>query len=148
MQVEIKIDHSYLEPKVVVYTSQMNEEIELLLKRISEEKEAPKVLTGMQNEQLKVLDEVDIIRIEANAGKVLAHTSEGEYVMRQRLYELESRLEDFSFVRISNSEIINLKKVKNFDLSFAGTICVSMIDGSVLYASRRYVARVKNVLGI
>ena len=148
MQVEIKIDHSYLEPKVVVYTSQMNEEIELLLKRISEEKEAPKVLTGMQNEQLKVLDEVDIIRIEANAGKVLAHTSEGEYVMRQRLYELESRLEDFSFVRISNSEIINLKKVKNFDLSFAGTICVTMIDGSVLYASRRYVARVKNVLGI
>lgn len=148
MQVEIKIDHSYLEPKVVVYTSQMNEEIELLLKRISEEKEAPKVLTGMQNEQLKVLDEVDIIRIEANAGKVLAHTSEGEYVMRQRLYELESRLEDFSFVRISNSEIINLKKVKNFDLSFAGTICVSMIDGSVLYASRRYVARVKNILGI
>lgn len=148
MQVEIKIDHSYLEPKVVVYTSQMNEEIELLLKRISEEKEAAKVLTGMQNEQLKVLDEVDIIRIEANAGKVLAHTSEGEYVMRQRLYELESRLEDFSFVRISNSEIINLKKVKNFDLSFAGTICVSMIDGSVLYASRRYVARVKNVLGI
>ena len=148
MQVEIKIDHSYLEPKVVVYTSQMNEEIELLLKRISEEKEAPKVLTGMQNEQLKVLDEVDIIRIEANAGKVLAHTSEGEYVMRQRLYELESRLEDFSFVRISNSEIINLKKVKNFDLSFAGAICVSMIDGSVLYASRRYVARVKNVLGI
>ena len=148
MQVEIKIDHSYLEPKVVVYTSQMNEEIELLLKRISEEKEAPKILTGMQNEQLKVLDEVDIIRIEANAGKVLAHTSEGEYVMRQRLYELESRLEDFSFVRISNSEIINLKKVKNFDLSFAGTICVSMIDGSVLYASRRYVARVKNVLGI
>lgn len=148
MQVEIKIDHSYLEPKVVVYTSQMNEEIELLLKRISEEKEAAKVLTGMQNEQLKVLDEVDIIRIEANAGKVLAHTSEGEYVMRQRLYELESRLEDFSFVRISNSEIINLKKVKNFDLSFAGTICVTMIDGSVLYASRRYVARVKNVLGI
>lgn len=148
MQVEIKIDHSYSEPKVVVYTSQMNEEIELLLKRISEEKEAPKILTGMQNEQLKVLDEVDIIRVEANAGKVLAYTREGEYVMRQRLYELESRLEDFSFVRISNSEIINLKKVKNFDLSFAGTICVSMIDGSVLYASRRYVARVKNILGI
>ena len=72
MQVEIKIDHSYLEPKVVVYTSQMSEEIELLLKQISEGKEVPKILTGMQNEQLKVLNEVDIIRVEANAGKVLA----------------------------------------------------------------------------
>lgn len=75
MQVEIKIDPSYLEPKIVVFTSQMSEEIELLLRKISEEKEMPKILTGMQNEQLRVLDEVDIIRVEANAGKVLAHTN-------------------------------------------------------------------------
>lgn len=148
MQVEIKIDQSCLKPKIVIHTSQMNEEIESLLKKISEEKETPKILTGTKNEQLEVLNEIDIIRVEAKAGKVLAYTSEGEYVMRQRLYELESRLEEFSFVRISNSEIINLKKVKAFDLSFAGTICVTMIDGSLLYASRRYVTRVKKVLGI
>lgn len=148
MQVEIKIEPSCLEPKIVIYTSQMNEEIELLLKKISEEKETPKILTGTKNEQLEILNEIDIIRVEANARKVLAYTSEGEYVMRQRLYELESRLEEFSFVRISNSEIINLKKVKAFDLSFAGTICVTMVDDSVLYASRRYVSHVKKILGI
>ena len=148
MQVEIKIDPSYLEPKIVVFTSQMSEEIELLLRKISEEKEMPKILTGMQNEQLRVLDEVDIIRVEANAGKVLAHTNDGEYIMRQRLYELESRLEEFSFVRISNSEIINLKKVEGFDLSFAGTICVSLSNETVTYVSRRYVAKIKQLLGI
>ena len=51
-------------------------------------------------------------------------------------------------MRISNSEIVNLKKVRGFDLSFAGTICVSLSDGSVTYVSRRYVSKIKQVLGI
>lgn len=68
--------------------------------------------------------------------------------MRQRLYELEERLDKGSFVRISNSEIINMKKVKGFDLSFTGTICVSLSNGTTTYVSRRYVAKIKQVLGI
>ena len=64
------------------------------------------------------------------------------------MYELEDRLDKNSFVRISNSEIINLKKVKGFDLSFTGTICVKMKNGRVTYVSRRYVSKIKQVLGI
>ena len=77
-----------------------------------------------------------------------AVTGDGEYLLRLRLYELEERLDKSSFVRISNSEIINLKKVRNFDLSFSGTICVSLSDGTVTYVSRRFVAKIKQVLGI
>ncbi|MCI7618528.1 MAG: DUF3021 family protein [Firmicutes bacterium] len=46
---------------------------------------------------------------------------------------MEQRLANRSFVRISNGEIINLKKVKGFDLSFAGTICVSLSNETVTY---------------
>ena len=69
-------------------------------------------------------------------------------MIRLRLYEAEERLKPFRFVRISNSEIINLKKVGSFDLSFAGTICVTLTDGSKTYVSRRYVTKIKEVLGI
>ena len=62
--------------------------------------------------------------------------------------KLEQTLAGLGFVRISNSEIVNLKKVRGFDLSFAGTICVSLSDGSATYVSRRYVAKIKQVLGI
>ena len=79
---------------------------------------------------------------------MIAQTDTGEYVLRLRLYEAEQRLNRHSFVRISNSEIINLKKVKGFDLSFAGTICVTLTNGTVTYVSRRYVAKIKQVLGI
>ena len=49
---------------------------------------------------------------------------------------------------ISNGEIINIKKVKGFDLSFTGTICVSLSNGTVTYVSRRYVSKIRHLLGI
>lgn len=61
---------------------------------------------------------------------------------------MEERLNSNYFIRISNSEIINLKKVKNFDLSFTGTICVELMNGTTTYVSRRYVSKMKTILGI
>lgn len=146
MQIEVKIDSTCQEPKIILYTDKMTEEISLLIKRLSED--SPRILCGFRNDTLEVLDPVDIFRLYGSAGKVFAVTDKGEYMLRLRLYELEERLSKHQFVRISNSEIINLKKVKAFDLSFTGTICVSLSDGSVTYVSRRYVSKIKQVLGI
>lgn len=146
MQIEIKIDSSQKEPKVIVLTDSMTEEVESIVRKLSEE--APKMLAGFKGDALEILEPESVIRVYSAAGKVYAVTDEGEYTLRLRLYELEERLDKKSFVRISNSEIINLKKVKGFDLSFTGTICVAFSNGTVTYVSRRYVARIKQVLGI
>lgn len=146
MQVEIKIDSTCKEPKVIVYTDKITEEINALVQKISDE--TPQVLSGFCNNTLKVLEQSDIIRIYASGGKVYAVTAGDEYTLRLRLYELEERLDKNLFVRISNSEIINLKKVKTFDLSFTGTICVALTNNTVTYVSRRYVSKIKQVLGI
>ena len=146
MQIEIKIDRSCTEPKIIIMTDSMNEEVNTIIKRLSEE--SPQIICGIREGKLEVLDPADFIRIYANAGKVYAITSNGEYMIRLRLYELEERLDRNLFVRISNSEIVNLKKVKNFDLSFTGTICVKLSNGTVTYVSRRYVAKIKQRLGI
>lgn len=146
MQIEIKLDSSCKEPKVIVLTDQMTEEVNDIVKKLSEE--TPRMIAGFQESTLKILDQSDIIRIYAADGKIFAVTEDGEYTLRLRLYELEERLDSKSFVRISNSEIINLKKVKGFDLSFVGTICVTLSDATVTYVSRRYVSKIKQVLGI
>lgn len=69
-------------------------------------------------------------------------------MLRMRIYEIEMKLDGDIFVRISNSEIINLKQTDNFDLNMTGTICVRMLNGDITYVSRRYTARLKKVLGI
>lgn len=146
MQIEIKIDNSCKEPKIIVVTNKITDEINKLVKKLAED--TPQLLAGVQGDVLKILDQHDISRIYATNGKVYAETEDGEYLLRLRLYELEERLDKNNFVRISNSEIINLKKVKAFDLSYTGTICVSFLNGTVAYVSRQYVKKIKQVLGI
>ena len=146
MQVEIKIDPSQPEPKVVITAAAMPEEVTRIVRRLSEE--IPQVISGTRDGKLEVLEPEELIRIYAASGKVFAVTGKGEYTLRLRLYELEERLSPHQFVRISNSEIIHLKKVVNFDLSFAGTIYVKLSNGTVTYVSRRYVSKIKKILGI
>lgn len=146
MQIEIKIDENCKEPKIIVVADKVSEELNALIKRLSDS--PPQTLAGFKDETVELLEPDDICRIFAESGKVLAETTRGEYTLRLRLYEVENRLDSFNFVRISNSDIINLKKVKGFDLSFAGTICVTLSNGTTSYVSRRYVAKIKQLLGI
>lgn len=146
MQVEIKIDASCHEPKVIILTDVMTEEVNALVQRLSDHN--LQIISGSKDGKTKILESDDLSRIYAGSGKVFAVTGDGEYLLRLRLYEVEERLNQAQFVRISNSEIINLKKVKNFDLSFTGTISVEMTNGATTYVSRRYVAKIKKILGL
>lgn len=146
MKLEIKLDENCAEPKIIVVTDKINEEINDILRKLSAEQ--PQILAGFKDEKVTALDLNQIFRIYASGGKVYAETDSDTYTLRLRLYETEQRLANQSFVRISNGEIINLKKVKGFDLSFIGTICVSLSNNTVSYVSRRYVSKIKQLLGI
>lgn len=146
LKVEINIDAGFGETRVVITANKMTEEVNELVRRISEY--APSVLVGFKNDHAVMLDCGKVIRFYAANQKVYAVTEDTEYTLRLRLYELEQRLDSTVFVRISNSEIVNLKEIKGFDLSFAGTICVQFCNGSASYVSRRYVAKIKRILGM
>ncbi|MGN0424830.1 MAG: LytTR family DNA-binding domain-containing protein [Acetatifactor sp.] len=146
MQIEINVDESCKEPKVIVVTNRMTDEINEIIKKLSDDQS--KMIAGFKDDIVEILEPDNIYRIFAAKGKVFAETNSGEYSLRLRLYEMEQRLDSHVFVRISNSEIINLKKVKEFDLSFSGTICVMLSNGTATYVSRRYVAKIKQMLGM
>ena len=146
MQIEIKMDDNYKEPKIIIMTDKMTDEVNDIVKKLSEEQ--PQLIAGFKDDSVQVIEPSSIYRVYAQSGKVFAETNKGNYLLRLRLYEAEERLEKFSFVRISNSDIINLKKVKSFDLSFAGTICITLSNGTVTYVSRRTVSKIKKLLGI
>ncbi len=146
MEVEIKIDKEYSVPKVIILTDKVTEEINALVAKITEE--SPQVIAGIRDDVLRLIEQDEIYRVYSCDGKIFAETEEGEYTVRQRLYEMEERLDGRKFARISGAEIINLKRVQGFDLSFAGTICVKLKNGTVTYVSRRYVAKIKKILGL
>lgn len=146
MQIRIELDESVLETEFIIRTAQMTDEVNGLIKKVSEQ--SPQLLSGFRDGNLEILLPTEIIRIYASEGKVYAITANDTYTLRRRLYELESRLDKNSFIRISNSEIINFKMVKSFDLSFTGTIRVKLVNGTSTYVSRRYLSKIKQWLGI
>lgn len=146
MKVEIQVDAACTEPQVIIRTAQMDDAVQALAKRISDT--PPQLLTGSRDGAIEILNPSELIRIFADGGKTVAVTENGTYDLRLRLYEAEERLPHSSFVRISKSEIVNLHKVKSFDLSFTGTICIRFLNDTVTYVSRRYVREIKQILGV
>ena len=146
MKIEVKVDAACAETTVVICTSKVTDEIQQLVRKFSQD--APQVIVGFLEDEAVILSQEEIIRVYAEGGKVFAETADGRFSLRLRLYELEERLDAKKFVRISNAEIVNLSWIRGFDLSFAGTICVRMKSGAQTYVSRRYVAKIKQVLGL
>ena len=146
MKVEIKIDPGRDETTVLILAKEINDEVNELFKSLS--RQDSQVVVGFRDDSATVLGVEEIMRIYAAVQKVFIVTGDGEYVSKLRLYELEERLPGNIFVRTSNSEIVNLQKVRDFDLSFSGRIGVRFLDGSTTYVSRRYVAKIKKKLGL
>lgn len=154
MKVEIKIDGQCKETTVTIVAKDLTEEVSELAKKL--QAQDSHFSAGSKQGTIVLLDIQNITRIFANKQKVIAMTDarissglEGqEYTLKHRLYELEDRLPAKQFVRISHSEIINLKKVRSFDLSLAGSIQVFFNDNTATFVSRRYVSKVKKALGL
>ncbi len=146
MKVNIQIDSGYAEPLAVIHTAEITDEVNAAVKKLSDT--SSDIITGFSEDNAEILDPNDIYRIYAEQQKVLAVTEKGVFQIRMRLYQLEEKLTGLKFVRISNSEMINLKKTEKFDLSIAGTIHVKLKNGQSTYVSRRYVSKIKDILGI
>ena len=141
MKVRIEQVRGLQEPEVVIRTETVTEGIlraAALLRG--------GVLNGYRENEVTRLPTEDILRIYAERQKVYAETAEGLYQLRQRLYALEEELDKRTFLRISNSEIVNSAAILRLDISLTGTIGVELRHGIRTYASRRYVKKIKEFL--
>lgn len=145
-KIHVEIDDNCKELEVIIRTDKMTEEIHSIINRLSATDR--ETLAGFQENVMQILDVSEIIRIYSAVKKVFAQTNKGEYILRMRLYELEERLDQRRFVRISNTEIVNLDAIKKIDFSFTGTIVITFSNGATSYVSRRYVVKIKQVLGM
>ena len=146
MEVELKLEPGRTEPKIVILAGEDSDALRQLMRELSELAVGP--VPVWKEERMLLLRQEEFLRFYADGRGVSAQTAEDTYSVRLRLYELEDRLDPRRFARISNSEIVNLKRVTAVDLSLAGTIRMTL-DGSVTaYVSRRYVKKIKETLDL
>ena len=101
------------------------------------------VVVKQDNELFKI-NIKDIILFYSDKKNNYCRTKDGEYKVKNKLYELEKR--SYNFVRISKSCIVNIEHVKSFDVKQTGTIIVKLDDNTTEIVSRRKIKDVMNYL--
>ena len=144
MKVDIRIDPSCAGPTVTITAPALTDEVKALAARL----EGGAALIGWDGDTAVPLSQGDILRCYGEEKGVKVQTIGAVYDLKERLYELEARLDRHTFVRISHSEIVNLRKVTALDLSLTGTIRITLTGGTVCYVSRRYVKKIKETLDL
>lgn len=146
MKVELKLQPGLEETKIVIYAPQETQALRQLVQQLEQADLSP--IFAQKGERTLLLPPETILRFFTDGKGVCAQTAEDTYPVRLRLYELEERLDPHTFVRISNSEIVNLKKITSLDLSLTGTIRVTLNGSVTTYVSRRYVKKIKQAIGL
>ena len=146
MKVELKLDPELREPKILILAGDETEELRRLMEQLEGLRLDP--VPVWREEERLMMAQGDFLRFFADGKGVSAQTADGTYETRLRLYELEERLDPRRFVRISNSEIVNLDRVTALDLSLTGTIRMTLDETVQTYVSRRHVKKIKETLGL
>ncbi|MCR4590803.1 MAG: LytTR family transcriptional regulator [Lachnospiraceae bacterium] len=148
VDIDVVIDADYIEPKVTIQTKEKTEQVENIIYAIEavSGNDFPSIAAHSEEERLEILSQRDIIRAYTQGRRVMIQTENGLYYVKKSLSGLEEDLNSKRFIRISQSEIVNLHKVKCFDINTVGTIGIEFDNGTKSWASRSRVRYIKELL--
>lgn len=84
--------------------------------------------------RLLKVDDVDYVEADGNYAKL--HVGRATHLLREKMNDLEGRLDPARFVRIHRSIIVNLDRIKEMHPHFNGDYIVVLEDGRQLRMSR------------
>ena len=79
--------------------------------------------------------------------KIYVYIGKEKYIIRLRLYQVEELCNN-NFLKINRGCLVNVNKIKKFEMSFGGTISVVLTNGFKDYISRRELKNVKRRMGL
>ncbi|MFK2825350.1 LytTR family DNA-binding domain-containing protein [Bacillus sp. B190/17] len=146
MKVSLDINNDYEETKVTIQCQEVDDSIKEILDFLKGRE--TEFIVGKQGEMQHILKPADIHCFYSQTDAVFAVTANGEFKVKEKLYELEELLSPRQFVRLSKSVIANLHELSHFEASFNGTLCVHFKSGKKEYVTRHYVNSIKDALKI
>ncbi len=132
------------EDEILIYSRERTELVNKIESLVLEENTE---LVGYIDRDAVRLDVSEIHCFVVEDNKVFALTERQKYRLKQRIYTLEEML-DGNFVKINQSCIANIGKIRKFTASVSGSLNVTFKNGYSDYVSRRNVKKVKERLGI
>ncbi|XMB68008.1 LytTR family DNA-binding domain-containing protein [Mycoplasmatota bacterium zrk1] len=105
-------------------------------------------LLGIINDDYLIIKPYDIVFVESFGNDIFCHTSNGKYLIRERLYEVEGLFNENGFLRVHKSYVINTNCIKKISPSLDRKFVLTMVDGTQIDVTRSYFYKFKEHIGL
>ena len=95
-----------------------------------------------------LLDVAKIAYIEAVERITFVYTEESVYESKLKLYEMEERLCQSGFLRVSKSCLVHLKFIRSIKNDIERKLRLTLKNGEQIIVSRQYADEIKKSLGV
>lgn len=145
MKITINIDETFNETEININCNQLTPDIENVIATLR-----------MMNQQMLVtkddtnylLDVSSISYIEALERKTFVYTEDAIYESKLKLYEMEQKLYQSGFFRVSKSCLVHLKFIQSIKNDVDRRLRLTLKNGEQLIVSRQYADGIKKRLGV
>ena len=145
MKLIIEQDGDFKETEIVIRCSAINSELQKIIDSI---KICSFAITAYKDGYLQKINHEDVCYIESVDEKTFIYCESDVYESKMKLFELEEKLVNSSFVRISKSCILNIDFIEKVKPLLNGKYEVLLINGEKLIINRHYVPIFKKKFGL
>ena len=144
MKIELQINETYEEEKLIVQTPQPTEKVQKVIE-FAENLDQKETIKGKIDDQVYLVKIGKIQRFYIENRKILAETASQTYTIDLRLYQVLDILPT-TFIQISQSEIVNIDAISHLKLTPNGLVEIFLKNESFTYSSRRHLKTIKEKL--
>jgi DNA-binding LytR/AlgR family response regulator len=135
-----------------VSRSRLDEAIERVARRSGIAEPPPEdetvAVDALRGGGTRLLPRSSILYLQAHGDYVRVASTEGRFLVRARLSELEERWESHGFVRVHRGFVVNLRRAVEVRPRLNGTAVLVMVDGAEVPIARRQVGELRRKLGV
>ena len=146
MKVNLFVSRDIEEPYADIHTNELTGNVTKAIS-ILESEDSNEMLAVKKGSDISFLEFSDIYMFRVENKQVKVYTNDQEYVIKKPLYQVEEGL-DKSFVRISKTTIVNLKKIERVAPSLKGMMFIELKNGLKDNISRKYLPSFKEALDL
>ena len=130
------------EIEIIIKSATLNEDVNNIISNIYMKDNKLKKIVGKDGNNVSILEIDNIVKFYSKEKYTYCQTKENDYQIKKKLYELENELDKNTFIRISNSCIVNINHVKYFDLSIVGNVIVYLKNNTQENVSKRKISEI------
>ena len=146
MKVDLFFSRDISEPHAEIHTNELTDNIHQAIALLEDDSKMD-MLAVKKGKDISFLDFDEIFMIRVEDKQVIVYTQEDKYSIKKALYQVEESLNP-SFVRISKTTVVNIKKIDRVAPSLRGMMFIMLKNGLKDNISRKYLPEFKKALDL